>query len=349
MDQRQQQLASWVTAQLKEKALVQSDAILPLTPVSGDASFRRYFRATTNGRSFIAMDAPPEKENSAPFVAIANSWFAAGVPVPEIYAADLGQGFMLLSDMGDVLYLDRLTAQSADALYQQALQTLVHIQPCCHIKGYELPHYNEARLTTEMELCPEWFFSKLLGLRLEREERKLLTGVFDALVSSALEQPQVCVHRDYHSRNLMLLQDGGVGVLDFQDAVLGPVSYDLVSLIRDCYISWPAPQEEKWIKQYMALAKSAKLIESVEYAQFKGWFDWMGLQRHIKCVGIFSRLYLRDGKAGYLKDIPRTFDYLKVVCAAYPQFAEFNQWLDDKIVPAMASCTDLAIRQDRQA
>jgi len=349
LDQRQQQLASWVTAQLKEKALVQSDAILPLTPVSGDASFRRYFRATTNGRSYIAMDAPPEKENSAPFVAIAKSWFAAGVPVPEIYAADLRQGFMLLSDMGDVLYLNRLTAQSAEALYQQALQTLIQIQSCRHIKEYELPHYNEERLTAEMELCPEWFFSKLLGLRLALAEQKMLSAIFETLVFSALEQPQVCVHRDYHSRNLMLLQDGSVGVLDFQDAVLGPVTYDLVSLIRDCYISWPAQQEEKWIKQYLLLAERAKLIQNVEYAQFKGWFDWMGLQRHIKCVGIFSRLYLRDGKVGYLNDIPRTFSYLKAVCAAYPQFAEFNQWLDDKVVPAMANCTDLPSRRDRQA
>lgn len=323
---------------------MQSDVVLPLIPVSGDASFRRYFRTTASGQTFIAMDAPPEKENSAPFVAIAKSWFAAGVSVPEILAEDLKQGFLLLSDMGDVLYLDKLNPQSADALYLQAIQTLINIQTCQQIDGYELPEYDEALLTREMNLCPEWFFSKLLGLKLDQSEQQLLASTFDLLVASALEQPKVCVHRDYHSRNLMLLNNGSIGVLDFQDAVVGPITYDLVSLIRDCYINWPAMQEEKWIKDFILLAEQADLIQDLEYSQCKHWFDWMGLQRHIKCVGIFSRLYLRDGKAGYLKDIPRTFNYLKTVCAAYPQLETFNQWLDDRIVPAMNSCSVLAMQ-----
>lgn len=341
MDQRQQSLARWVTSQLKARSLVQSDDILPLTPVSGDASFRCYFRAAVGGHTYIAMDAPPEKEDSSPFVAIAKSWFAAGVPVPEIYAEDLTLGFMLLSDMGDTLYLDKLEETSADALYQQALETLIKIQQCRKIENYPLPPYDEERLVAEMQLCPDWFLTQLLGLELSRDERRLLEEVYGILVASALEQPQVAVHRDYHSRNLMLPANGPIGVLDFQDAVLGPVTYDLVSLIRDCYIDWPAHREEKWIREFMAMAQDAGVIGEIDYPQFKCWFDWMGMQRQIKCVGIFSRLYLRDGKPGYLKDIPRTFSYLKSVAESYPEFDRFNRWLEARVVPAMASCAYL--------
>ncbi len=258
--------------------------------------------------------------------------------MPEIVACDLEQGFMLLSDMGDTLYLDQLDSGSADLLYLQALQTMVKIQQCSKVEGYRLPAYDQARLITEMRLCPEWFFTQLLGLELSDTEYRTLSDAYQILVASALEQPQVCVHRDYHSRNLMLLPDQSIGVLDFQDAVLGPISYDLVSLIRDCYISWPQDKEEQWIKAYLQLAQQAQLIQDIDYPQFKRWFDWMGMQRQIKCVGIFSRLYLRDGKSGYLKDIPRTFSYLKSVCESYPEFSLLNQWLDKKVVPAMQNC-----------
>lgn len=338
MDQRQKSLASWATTHLKDRLQIDAEITLPLIAVSGDASFRRYFRISANGQSFICMDAPPEKEDSAPFVAIARSWYQSGVPVPEIVACDLEQGFMLLSDMGDTLYLDQLDPGSADLLYQQALQTMVKIQQCSKVEGYRLPTYDQARLITEMSLCPDWFFTQLLGLELSAAEHRMLSDAYQILVASALEQPRVCVHRDYHSRNLMLLPDQSIGVLDFQDAVLGPISYDLVSLIRDCYISWPQDKEEQWIKAYLQLAQQAQLIRDIDYPQFKRWFDWMGMQRQIKCVGIFSRLYLRDGKAGYLKDIPRTFAYLKSVCESYSEFFVLNHWLDEKVVPAMKNC-----------
>ena len=208
-----------------------------------------------------------------------------------------------------------------------------------------MPHYDEQTLHDEMQLCPQWFFTQLLGVELSVEDEQHLQEVFDWLTQSALEQPQVCVHRDFHSRNLMSLPNGEVGVLDFQDAVIGPVSYDLVSLLRDCYISWSDEQEEKWIGDYMQLAAQQGVWapeEAPSYGHFKRWFDWMGLQRHIKCVGIFSRLFLRDGKSGYLNDIPRTFGYLKKVCEQYPEFVEFNHWLDRVVVPAMQRCEHLA-------
>ncbi len=347
MDQREKSLACWVTAQLNSRFQSGAEAPLPLVAVSGDASFRRYFRAHTNGQSFICMDAPPEKEDSRPFVALAKSWFKSGIPVPEILACDLDQGFMLLSDLGDTLYLDRLNSESADRLYHQALQTLISIQQCVEIDGYALPAYDRARLVSEMALCPEWFFTQLLGLQIGDTEQQLLSGVYAVLVENALAQPQVCVHRDYHSRNLMLPDNQAIGVLDFQDAVRGPITYDLVSLIRDCYISWPPDKEEQWITRYMEMAQQHELLSGVDYPQFKRWFDWMGVQRQIKCVGIFSRLYLRDGKPGYLKDIPRTFCYLKGVCASYPELKAFDQWLDEVVVPAMDRCALLANAGER--
>lgn len=349
LSDRESALTHWVGQQLQRLKLSQSSQDEGLDVVSGDASFRRYFRTrpSAEGVTWIAVDAPPEKEDSRPFVAIASAWIECGVYVPEVLAADFDQGFMLLSDLGDDLYLPQL-ADNSDALYQAALSALVKIQRCHETAGYELPHYDSQKLHNEMQLCPEWFFEQLLGLALTGEDKLRLREVFDRLVESALEQPQVCVHRDYHSRNLMTLPRGNVGVLDFQDAVMGPVTYDLVSLLRDCYINWPAEQEEKWISDYMELAGQQGIWsadEAPSYGCFKRWFDWMGLQRHIKCVGIFSRLYLRDGKAGYLQDIPRTFGYLKKVCEVYSEFAELNRWLDQVVVPAMAECPHLQVEE----
>ena len=344
-DRRKAALTEWVGQQMQYHQLCQAKQDIELEVVSGDASFRRYFRTQPafDGNTWIAVDAPPEKEDSRPFVAIAQAWLGCGVHVPDVLAADFEQGFMLLSDLGDALYLPQL-ANGADTLYPRALAALVKIQRCHEMAGYELPHYDQQKLQDEMQLCPQWFFGQLLGLSLTRDDESRLQAVFDRLISSALEQPQVCVHRDYHSRNLMVLPENGVGVLDFQDAVIGPVTYDLVSLLRDCYISWSAEQEERWIGDYMALAQQQGIWSAGEipsYGHFKRWFDWMGLQRHIKCVGIFSRLFLRDGKAGYLQDIPRTFGYLKKVCGEYPEFAEFDHWLDQVVVPAMAECAHL--------
>lgn len=349
MDHRQAALSEWVVAQLQQFGLYQKGFDAALASVSGDASFRRYFRTTevSPGCSLIAVDAPADKENSRPFVAIARAWLNNGVHVPEVLAADFEQGFMLLSDLGDTLYLPLLT-KHADTLYQAALTELVNIQQSAAPHDYVLPAYGASKLREEMVLCPDWFFTQLLGLQLSETDLVRLNSVFDRLVDSALAQPQVCVHRDYHSRNLMVVGDiesgFDVGVLDFQDAVVGPVTYDVVSLLRDCYVSWTDENEEKWLGDYLQLALINNLWphnQVPDYDTFKCWFDWMGLQRHIKCVGIFSRLYLRDGKNGYLKDIPRTFAYLKKVCEQYSEFAEFNHWLDEVVVPAMQDCEAL--------
>ena len=342
MDHREAALAEWVVAQLQQLELYQHGHSAMLVAVSGDASFRRYFRtvALPSGETLIAVDAPADKEDSRPFVAIAGAWLEQGVHVPEVLAADFELGFMLLSDLGDDLFLPQLE-KHADALYQAALGELVTIQRSAAPHDYVLPVYDADKLGQEMQLCPDWFFAQLLGLELSSAQTQVLHDVFGKLVASALEQQQVCVHRDYHSRNLMTLANGHVGVLDFQDAVVGPITYDLVSLLRDCYIGWSDECEEKWLGDYLQLSLQYGLWQQVdmpEYDVFKRWFDWMGMQRHIKCVGIFSRLYLRDGKAGYLQDIPRTFGYIKKVCAQYPEFAEFNDWLEKVVVPAMQAC-----------
>ena len=342
MAERLSQLTSWVESQLVLLGCKPLNLPIELKPVSGDASFRRYFRVHLEQGSLIAMDAPPDRENSAPFVAIAQSWHRHGIPVPEIMAQNLREGFVLLTDFGDRLYLGELDKSTADKLYQQAFQVLLQIQQCPASSSYPLPCYNAEKLQAEMQLCPQWFFSKFLAIELLDQERQMLDQVFTILAESALEQPQVNLHRDYHSRNLMLPSGGGIGVLDFQDAVSGPITYDLVSLLRDCYISWPAQQEMRWVKSYLQQARMAGLISSqINLGQFTRWFDWMGLQRHIKCVGIFSRLCLRDAKTGYLQDIPRTFSYIKRVCANYPEFAELNEWLEVKIIPRMQQSKDL--------
>lgn len=336
MAERLSQLTGWVASQLMLLACRPLKLPVVLEPVSGDASFRRYFRVFLEQGSLIVMDAPPDKENSVPFVAIAQHWRSHGVPVPQIMAQDLQKGFLLLTDFGDSVYLGQLGEETADRLYQQALEALLQIQQCPASPDYPLPPYDAAKLQAEMHLCPQWFFSKLLAMDLTDSELGMLEQVFAMLVKSALEQPQVNVHRDFHSRNLMLPPGGDIGVLDFQDAVYGPITYDLVSLLRDCYINWLPQQEIHWIETYVDQARIAGLISArVSREQFIRWFDWMGLQRHIKCVGIFSRLCLRDGKAGYLRDIPRTFGYIKRVCAHYPQLAEFNDWLEVKVIPHM--------------
>ncbi|MEH6470555.1 MAG: phosphotransferase, partial [Halopseudomonas sp.] len=287
MDQRQQLLHNWIVSAFEQLG-IDLDPDWRLQPVSGDASFRRYFRVLSHNLSWIAVDAPPEKENSQPFVDIARAWEPLEIHAPQVHLANLEQGFMLLSDLGDVLYLDRLDDQSADLLYGQAMQTLTHIQQCRTILGEPLPAYDRALLQREMELFRDWFVGQLLGLTLTTYEQKLLDSVFESLIVSALAQPQVCVHRDYHSRNLMVIDGSAPGVIDFQDAVFGPVTYDLVSLLRDCYIDWPADRVQGWALDYADLAQQAGLMESVSPQRFLGWFDRMGMQRHLKAIGIFA-------------------------------------------------------------
>ncbi|MFT6914374.1 MAG: aminoglycoside/choline kinase family phosphotransferase [Motiliproteus sp.] len=335
VDQRLQLLHDWVAIAFAQLGI----NLAPdwrLEAVSGDASFRRYFRIYSHQRSWIAVDAPPEKENSRAFVEIARAWAPLDIPVPRVLLADLEQGFMLLSDLGDLLYLDRLDAASADRLYGQALHTLTRIQQCRTVAGERLRPYDRALLQAEMGLFRDWFLEQQLGLNLTDDDQALLDRLFASLIVSALSQPQVCVHRDYHSRNLMVIEGSAPGVIDFQDAVVGPITYDLVSLLRDCYIVWPESQVEGWALDYAAQAVAAGLMEPVSPERFMGWFGRMGMQRHLKAIGIFARLNIRDAKPAYLQDIPRTLNYLRQAARQYPECQAFDSWLSERVVPAMA-------------
>ena len=306
-----------------------------LEPASADASFRRYFRARIDGGTWIVMDAPPPRENVRPFLAVAALLRKAGVQTPRIHAADPERGFVLLDDFGVQSYLDSLTVESADRLYGDAFAALLRLQTGVDPATAGLPAYDERLLRAELEIFREWFLGRLLGLEFRPSESALLDQAWRRLIASALEQPKVCVHRDYHSRNLMATEHGNPGVLDFQDAVIGPIAYDAVSLLRDCYIAWPAQRVDAWLEGYRANLREAGLLDLAEVEKFRRWFDLMGLQRHLKAIGIFSRLKLRDGKPGYLKDIPRTFGYLVEVGRAYPEFAEFLEFLETRIRPCL--------------
>jgi aminoglycoside/choline kinase family phosphotransferase len=302
-------------------------------PASGDASFRRYFRVTARERSYIAMDAPPEKEALLPFIGVARSFEEIGLNVPHIFAQDLDKGFLLLEDLGDTLYLERLDADSVERLYGDALGALMTLQACGPSEG--LPLYSRELLMREMGLFRDWLIGRQLSLTLTGGEQAMLDETFSLLADSALEQPQVCVHRDYHSRNLMVTPRHNPGILDFQDAVIGPVTYDLVSLLRDCYISWPRERVEAWVAGYFDLALQSGVLRHEHEAEFLGWFDLMGVQRHLKASGIFARLNQRDGKPGYLDDIPRTLGYILDLAGDYPQLEGLGELLASNVMPAL--------------
>jgi len=327
MDVRQQLLQTWVQQALTDLNLPTAQG--SLTTVSGDASFRRYFRQAVKDGSFIAVDAPPDKENNPVFVEIAQAWFEQGIAVPKVIKADFEQGFMLLADMGDQLLLPLLTEDSADDLYDQAMDSLIHIANSQHV----LPSYDQELLDREMALFRDWFLLEHLNFELTNNDERILKDTFELLRESALGQIQVPVHRDYHSRNIMVLKDNSLGIIDFQDAVQGAITYDLVSLLRDCYISWPQEKVHGWVKSYFAKAKKAHIIGAISEQQFILWFDWMGLQRHIKVAGIFARLAIRDGKQDYLNDIPLTLSYIVEVSAQYDALSEFHMWLQTRLLP----------------
>lgn len=298
---------------------------------SSDASFRRYFRIDTLEGQFIVMDAPPEKEQLAPFIHVATLMAASQLHVPAIFQQNLVDGFLLLEDLGSQCVLDKINSQNADALYQTACDSLLNLQTNTDLSNSNLPRYDEALLQRELGIFEEWFLGQYLDIEIPAA---LWQTVRTVLINSALEQPITCVHRDYHSRNLMVLDGNELGVIDFQDAVIGPITYDLVSLLRDCYIDWSASQVEQWMTGYYQRLRQAELI-SCELAQFKRWFDLMGLQRHLKAIGIFSRLNFRDQKPNYLHDIPRTLNYVCAQAAAYPELAEFSAFLNNTVLPAL--------------
>lgn len=297
--------------------------------MQNDASFRHYFRVfLPDNTTFIAMDAPPDKENSKPFVEVAQCLLKAGLNVPEIKAIDWENGFLLLTDLGDQLYLPLLKENDRtkiDRLYGDALAALATMQAC--VKTEHLPLYDEKLLRFEMNLLPDWFISKHLDYSLNSIEKNQLDSCFDFLIKNALEQPQVFVHRDYHSRNLLLHSRQNPAILDFQDAVKGAVTYDLVSLLKDAYLSLDRHWIEEKVLGYHELATQMGIISNVSEKEFFKWFDWMGLQRHIKVTGIFARLYHRDGKAGYLKDIPLVLKYIVETAALYPEMRWLSEWI----------------------
>lgn len=300
------------------------DADFRLQPASADASFRRYFRVTRgmagNEQSWIAMDAPAPQEDIAPYIRVAGMLQQVGVNAPRVLNSDLEQGLLLNTDLGSMTYQAGLLAgRDPQTLYRDAIEALVQIQVGGAASAQRLPDYDEVILRREMALFPEWFCARHLGLTFSAAQERDLQAVCDVLVAEALAQPRVFVHRDYHCRNLMVCDRGNPGILDFQDALNGPVTYDLVSLLRDCYVAWPAAQVSDWVRQYRNSARAQGLAVAQDERQFLRWFDLMGVQRHLKCIGIFARLWHRDGKPGYLQDIPRTLKYVLDVSARYPE------------------------------
>jgi N-acetylmuramate 1-kinase len=305
-----------------------------IVPASVDASFRRYFRVTRDADTYIVMDAPPGKEDVGPFVKVARLLAGIDLNVPLILARDLQRGFLLLSDLGSRQYLDELAVPgAADRLYADALDSLKKMQTADAGLARALPRYDRALLINEMQLMPEWFLRRHLGLTLERHERVMLERLFEALAQSAAAQPATFVHRDYHSRNLLLCAQSNPGILDFQDAVCGPITYDLVSLLKDCYIAWPPPRVRAWALNYREQLLEAGVTLPGDAAQFMRCFDLMGLQRHIKVLGIFSRLYYRDGKPQYLNDLPRVLQYTQEAAGAYEETAQFADFIAARIAP----------------
>ena len=325
MPERLEQLKNWLDNELNFSEYT-------LRPASADASFRRYFRVLHAGVSYVVMDAPPEKEDSQPFVTISKMFFDLGLNVPEVIDESLEQGFLLLSDLGSAPYLDVLNEETVERLYGDALGALATLQACTPQQA-SLPSYDRTLLLNEMELCREWLIGKHLGVSPDTVQTGIIDAAFELLAENALAQPRVCVHRDYHSRNLMHTGINNPGILDFQDAVIGPVTYDLVSLLRDCYIDWPRARVEDWALGYLDLALQSGILraEQDDPPQFLRWFDLMGMQRHLKAAGIFARLKHRDGKDGYLQDIPRTLGYVVEVAARYDELAAFGRFIDAEV------------------
>ena len=316
---RAEQLQRWLKATL--------DGEFAIAAASDDASFRRYFRVRRGGKpSLIAMDAPPDKESCEPFVRVAGLFGEAGVHVPVIHAQDLAQGFLLLSDLGDTTYLGALDERSAGSLYGHALDALVRIQLAS--RPGALPEYDRELLDRELQLFPVWYVSRQLLRELSAGQAAALDKTFAAILENNLSQPRVFVHRDYHSRNLMVCEPCP-GILDFQDAVYGPITYDLVSLLRDAYIAWEEEKVIDWAVRYWEKARNARLPVAADFADFYRDFEWMGAQRQLKVLGIFSRLSIRDGKHGYLKDQPLVMRYLRRACERYSELAPLAHLLDD--------------------
>ncbi|MDP3282536.1 MAG: phosphotransferase [Nitrosomonas sp.] len=314
-------LENWVKEQFPEKPFT-------LQPASADASFRRYFRVSFKDQTLIAMDAPPQQEDCTPFIQVAKILAATGVHVPKIVAKNLDQGFLLLSDLGDTTFLQALNNQmdSADQLYGDAIDALIKLQLSQQVEG--LPGYDEALLLKELNLFPDWYVAKHLRVAITEKQQAVLQSIFTRIIQNNIAQPQVLVHRDYHSRNLMVTSPNP-GIIDFQDAVMGPITYDLVSLFKDAYIRWDEERILDWMIRYWEKARKAGLPVPTDFAEFYRDFEWMGVQRHIKILGVFTRLYYRDGKESYLNDLPLVMEYLRKTCKRYRELHLLLNLLDE--------------------
>jgi N-acetylmuramate 1-kinase len=327
-------LRRWVADRLAAEQPART--IRAWTPVRGDASFRRFHRVTLTGdhapNRLVAMDAPPATENNPQFVALSALFRAHGVHVPQVLASDFDRGFLLVDDLGERLYADVYATGPRDAALESALRTLVRIQ------GIEpderIPPYTAQRFRDELDLFTDWLLDRLLGTPPDVTTRPLLDDAFEVLLENALAQPRRCVHRDYHSRNLLMLPDGTTGVVDFQDALWGPITYDLASLLRDCYVRFDDAEVERWQRRYLALAASAGVPVTGDAALFSRWFDRMSVQRHLKAAGIFARLHLRDGKDHYLRVIPGVLGQVIAACAPDPALDRLAVWLAGQVLPA---------------
>ena len=304
-----------------------------LNVISGDASFRRYLRATHADKHYIVADSPPDKVDNQPFIALATAYLAAGVTVPQILAFDADQGFILQQDLGDTQLLSLLDNSNVSVWYQQALAQLPRIAKVTQSRLGALPDYNDEFVARELAIFPEWLLGEHWHIALSEDEQQLLAQSFAVLIANANAQPKVGMHRDYHSRNLMVVNDE-LAVIDFQDAVLGPVTYDAVSLLRDCYVRWPDTVVDSLLEQFYLQCLAQQLIGvDVSLAQFTRWFDLMGIQRHVKAAGIFARLLHRDGKSGYIKDIPLTLQYIVDISLRYAELAPLGNWVAEKLLP----------------
>lgn len=320
-DKRKKALEHWLNTECRIPSFV-------LQPMMGDASMRRYFRLTVQDQSYVVMDAPPPQENVRPFIAVAAALRQLAVQTPEIMHADKEQGFLLLTDFGDATYLKTLVPDNADELYARALKTLAIIQSC----KAEVPPFTADFMHKEWTWHKEWVLEKWLGLSMPSAE---VDACYECIVESAINQPQVFMHRDYHSANLMVLTNGNVGVLDFQDAFIGPITYDVVSLLRDCYIDWPQERVQHWALTYLRLLNEHNVLTQIDDETFLRWFDLMGMQRQLKALLTFARKHVRDQQSHYLNYVPRTLSYLLTVMPKYPELNALYIYLNEIVQPAI--------------
>lgn len=319
IEQREQQLHSWLSDLLGNG--------FRMHPITGDASFRRYYRVQCPDRTLIAMDAPPEHEDAHRFVTIANSLLQHNIPVPTIIDTHIEKGFALLSDFGDKQLLSLLSNDSVDAYYDEAMKLLYKLQQCTQLNNYTLPIYDETYLTKELNLFSEFYLKVHLNLEITHDIQVLLNETHKKIIDNLVSQPQVAMHLDYQSRNLMVLEHNQLGLIDFQDIMLGPITYDLASLLRDCYIDWPDEKVIAWLNDFYHMLSQHNAALGFSSSDFYEWFQWSTMQRHLKNLGTFSRLHHRDSRSNYLDDIPRTFNYVLRASSELAPLTQFHEFL----------------------